>query len=176
MSSPEAIYALNYHKAAAVLHMLRQVMGLDKFIDLNRALHDLGEDVTTPVFVRLAEDIFGGDLSWFFNAWLRSAEVPSFRVRYGYERVETEMPRYELRGVIEQQGATIRYPVRMRVSLEAAPPLETTVWIEPGSADFSISLPSPPTGLQFDPDGDLLYRGEVSVEFVDPRAGRGQVP
>jgi len=176
MSSPEAIYALNYHKAAAVLHMLRQVMGLDKFIDLNRALHDLGEDVTTPVFVRLAEDIFAGDLSWFFNAWLRSAEVPSFRVRYGYERVETEMPRYELRGVIEQQGATIRYPVRMRVSLEAAPPLETTVWIEPGSADFSISLPSPPTGLQFDPDGDLLYRGEVSVEFVDPPAGRGQVP
>jgi len=50
MSSQEAVYALNYHKAAAVLHMLRQIMGLDKFIDLNRALHDLGEDVTTPVF------------------------------------------------------------------------------------------------------------------------------
>jgi hypothetical protein len=62
------------------------------------------------------------------------------------------------------------------VALEAAPPLETTVWIEPGSADFSISLPSPPTGLQFDPDGDLLYRGEVSVEFVDPPPGRSHVP
>ena len=163
MSSQEAIYALNYHKAAAVLHMLRQIMGLDKFIDLIRALHNLEEDLTTPIFVRLAEEIYANDLSWFFNAWLRSADVPSFRVRYGYERVEASLPRYELRGVIEQQGAAIRYPVRMRVSLEAAPPLETTVWIGPGSVEFSISLPSPPTGLQFDPDGDLLYR-EVSVE------------
>ncbi len=173
MSSPEAIYALNYHKAAAVLHMLREIMGLDKFIDLIRALHNLEEDVTTSVFVRLAEETYAGDLSWFFNAWLRSADVPSFRVRYGYVRVEAELPRYELRGVIEQQDAAIRYPVRMRVSLEAAPPLETTVWIEPGSVDFSISLPSPPTGLQFDPDGDLLHR-EVSVEIVAPLTGRGE--
>lgn len=171
MSSQEAINALNYHKAAAVLHMLREIMGLDKFIDLIRALHDLEEDLTTPVFVRLAEEIYAGDLSWFFNAWLRSADVPSFRVRYGYERVEARLPRYELRGVIEQQGAAIRYPVRMRVSLEAAPPLETTVWIEPGSVDFSISLPSPPTGLQFDPDGDLLYH-EVSVEVLGPLGER----
>ena len=166
MSSQEAIYALNYHKAAAVLHMLRKIMGLDKFVDLIRALHNHGEDVTTPVFIRLAEEMYADDLSWFFDPWLRSADVPSFRVRYGYERVEASSPRYELRGVIEQHGAAIRYPVRMRVSLEAAPPLETTVWIEPGSVDFIISLPSPPTGLQFDPDGDLLYR-EVSMEVVE---------
>lgn len=170
MSSQEAVYALNYHKAAAVLHMLRKVMGLERFVDLIHALHELEEDVTTPVFVRLAEEIYAGDLSWFFNPWLRSADVPSFRVQYGYARVEASTPRYELRGSIEQQGAAIRYPVRMRVSLEAAPPLETIVWIEPGSVDFSISLPSPPTGLQFDPDGDLLYR-EVSVTVVELLGG-----
>ena len=172
MPSQEAIYALNYHKAAVVLHMLRQVMGTSEFVDLMRALHGLDEDLTTPVFVRLAEETYAGDLSWFFNAWLRSADVPSFHIRYGFERVdETGSPRYELRGVIEQRDAAIRHPVGLRVSLEAAPPLETIVWIEPGSTEFSISLPSSPTDLQFDPEGDLLYL-DVSYELVELSGGR----
>lgn len=166
MSSQEAIYALNYHKAAVVLHMLRKIMGRNNFTKLIRTLHNLEEDLTTPVFLRLAEEVYAADLSWFFNAWLRSADVPSFHVRYGYKRVEARVPRYELRGVIEQRGAEIRYPVRIQVSLEAAPPLETIVWIEPGGTDFNISLPSPPTGLHFDPEGDLLYR-DVSIEILD---------
>ena len=167
MSSQEAIYGLNYHKAAVVLHMLREVIGRDNFTALIRALHNLEEDVTTEVFVRHAEEIYADNLSWFFNAWLRSSEVPSFQIRYEYERVEARLPRYELRGVIEQRDAAIRHPVRIQVSLEAAPPLETTVWIEPGSTTFNISLPSPPTGLQFDPHGDLLYQN-VSIESSDP--------
>ena len=167
MSSREAIYGLNYHKAAVVLHMLREIMGRDNFTTLIRALHNLEEDVTTAVFVRHAEEIYAGNLSWFFNAWLRSSEVPSFHIRYEYKRVEARLPRYELRGVIQQRDAAIRHPVRIQVSLEAAPPLETTVWIEPGSTAFNISLPSPPTGLQFDPHGNLLYQN-VSVESPGP--------
>jgi hypothetical protein len=99
--------------------------------------------------------------------------VPSFHIRYEYKRVEARLPRYELRGVIEQRDAAIRHPVRIQVSLEAAPPLETTVWIEPGSTTFNISLPSPPTGLQFDPQGNLLYRN-VSIESPDPFSVAGQ--
>lgn len=167
MSSKEAIYGLNYHKAAVVLHMLREVMGRDNFTALIRALHNLEEDLTTAVFVRHAEEIYAGDLSWFFNAWLRSSDVPSFYIRYEYKRVEARVPRYELSGVIEQRGATIRHPVRIQVSLEAAPPLETTVWIEPGSTVFNISLPSPPTGLHFDPHENLLYQN-VTIESPGP--------
>jgi len=173
MSSQEAIYGLNYHKAAVVLHMLREVIGRDNFTALIRALHNLEEDVTTTVFVQQAEEIYADNLSWFFNAWLRSSEVPSFHIRYEYKRVEARLPRYELRGVIEQRDAAIRHPVRIQVSLEAAPPLETTVWIEPGSTTFNISLPSPPTGLQFDPQGNLLYRN-VSIESPDPFSVAGQ--
>ena len=173
MSSQKAIYGLNYHKAAVVLHMLREVIGRDNFTALIRALHNLEEDVTTTVFMQQAEEIYADNLSWFFNAWLRSSEVPSFHIRYEYKRVEARLPRYELRGVIEQRDAAIRHPVRIQVSLEAAPPLETTVWIEPGSTTFNISLPSPPTGLQFDPQGNLLYRN-VSIESPDPFSVAGQ--
>lgn len=163
MTTQEAIYAFNYHKAAVVLHMLRGVMGLDGFNRLTRALHEHREDVTTEVFIRHAEQIHGDDLSWFFDSWLHSAAVPSFDVRYGY-RVDSEATsRYELVGTIRQRDARIRFPVLLRIALVAAPPLETTVWIEPDETEFRIMLPSPPRDLQFDPYGDLLYR-EVDVQ------------
>ena len=162
METPEAIYAFNYHKAAVVLHMLREVIGLNGFTRLCRDLHQLHADVSTDVFIAIAERIYGEDLSWFFDAWLRSAAIPSFDLRYSYRRT-AGTSRYELSGTIEQTGAAIRYPVVLRIALEAAPPLEAEVWIEPGVTDFTIVLPSPPRELQFDPYGDLLYR-KVTIE------------
>ena len=88
-------------------------------------------------------------------------------MRYGFTRSGGTTPRYELTGTIEQRDAAIRFPALVRVPLEAAPPLETTVWVEPGVATFSIVLPSPPTDLLFDPYGDLLYR-EVTIEALPP--------
>ncbi len=179
METAEAVYALNYHKAAFVLHMLREVMGLDAFAELLRRLYGLQEDLTTEVFVREAQAQHGDDLSWFFDPWLRTADIPSFAVRYGYRRTEDGSSRYQLSGTIEQRDAAIRFPVLVRVPLEAAPPLETTVWVEPGVSEFSILLPSPPRDLLFDPRGDLLYR-EVTVEPVDVRGsafdGRKEEP
>ncbi len=169
MATPEAVYAFNYHKAAVVLHMLREVMGLDGVSRLWRRLHELGTDVTTDVFIEQAELEYGDDLSWFFDAWLRSGDVPSFAIRYEVRTSSERASRYELHGTIEQTGAAVRMPVILRIPLEAAPPLERTVWIEPGVTEFSVVLPSPPTDLQFDPRGDLLYR-EVSIERIAPAA------
>lgn len=174
MATQEAIYAFNYHKAAVVLHMLREVLGLDGFTRLCRGLHDYGEDVTTEVFERLAEEIYGDDLSWFFDAWVRSAAVPSFDVRYGFRSAAGGASRYEMIGTIEQRDARIRFPVLMRIPLEAAPPLETTVWVEPGITEFRVVLPSPPRDLEFDPYGDLLYR-EVSIEPMALRSSASGV-
>jgi hypothetical protein len=173
MQSPDAIYGFNYHKATVVLHMLRSVMGLDGFSRLGRALHGHDGDVTTEVFIERAGEIYGEDLSWFFEPWLQSAAVPSFDVRYGYRAAADSASRYELFGTITQRDAAIRFPVLMRIPLEAAPPLETTVWIEPGVSEFSITLPSPPRDVQFDPYGDLLYR-EVTLAPIAGTAAGGE--
>jgi aminopeptidase N len=166
MQTRDAIYALNYHKAAMVLHMLREIIGLDGYARLCRTLHELDADLTTDTFREFASQVYGEDLSWFFDAWLDSPDIPSFRVRYGYRKVESSSSRYELTGTIEQTGASVRHPVLLRIPLEAAPPLEQTVWVEPQSTDFSIILPSPPRGLEFDPYGDMLHRG-VEIEVIE---------
>jgi hypothetical protein len=169
MATTEAIYAFNYHKAALVLHMLRQVIGSDGFAQLLRRLHELPAALTRGAFVAEAERIYGDDLSWFFASWLDSAAIPSFTVRYDSGVHEDEsLSLFQLRGVIEQHGAAIRHPVLLRIPLDGAPPLEQRVWIEAGTTEFAITLPSRARGLEFDPRGDLLYRS-VTVEERAPR-------
>ena len=60
-----------YEKGALVLHMLRKVMGDEKFFKLLQAYLDQyrNKPSTTDDFRHLATDIYGDDLSWFFSEW-----------------------------------------------------------------------------------------------------------
>lgn len=167
LESPEETYALNYHKAAFVLHMLRTVLGPEDFLRLLRGLHANDEPITSGRIVGAAQALYGADLSWFFASWVAGATIPSFAIKYRYEQRagETYEP-YLLSGTIEQRDAAIRHPVLLRIVLEGAPPLEQVVWVEPGETAFSIGLPAPPAGVEFDPLGDLLHRGATVEEIA----------
>ncbi len=167
-ATAEAAYALNYHKAAFVLHMLRKVMGADAFRRLLRESHTDGPGLTAARFAAKAETLHGDDLSWFFAGWVQQAQIPRFAIRYTQRRVDDDVSPYLLTATIEQQDAEIRYPVLVRITLEGAPPVERTVWVEPGTVSFSIGLPSAVRELELDPSGDLLHSG-VTVERVDAR-------
>jgi aminopeptidase N len=60
-----------YEKGALVLHMLRKVMGDDKFFQLMRKfVADYRNKPTiTDDFRKMANEIYGQDLSWFFAEW-----------------------------------------------------------------------------------------------------------
>ncbi|MFQ5742248.1 MAG: M1 family metallopeptidase [Acidobacteriota bacterium] len=168
MSSQAALFSLNYHKSAVVLHMLRTILGRDSFVELLREFCSAyaGGTATTADFRRLAEERYGGDLQWFFSSWIEEVAVPSFKIRYWVRRRPTvQVPAYELAGTIVQTGARIRGPALLRVRLRGAPPLEHTIWLEPGTTPFSLSCPSIPETLEFDPDQSLLSR-DVNVELV----------
>lgn len=171
MEDQSAVYALNYHKGAFVLHMLRNVMGQERFTELLREFNAeySGSSATTDDFRTMAEEIYGDDLGWFFAAWVESADVPRFEVRYSISGGgRSSVPTYEISGTIEQSGASVRSPVVLRVTLRGAPPLDHTVWLEPGTTTFRIYCPTPPEGLELDPDEQLLHRG-ARVELVESR-------
>ena len=168
ISGRETRYALTYHKAALVLHMMRTLLGLDQFTELLREFHASfsGSDATTADFRQMAERRYDGDLEWFFSAWLDDSAVPRFEVRYSSRRRESvDVPAYEVTGTVSQVGGQAEGPVLLRIHLDGAPPLERTLWLEPGLTDFSIVVPTPPTKLVFDPNGDLLHGG-ITVEEV----------
>jgi tetratricopeptide (TPR) repeat protein len=60
-----------YEKGALVLHMLRKVMGDEKFFQLLRQYVESYRNQTSTVddFRRLANAVNGSDLSWFFAQW-----------------------------------------------------------------------------------------------------------
>jgi len=75
-------YNTIYNKGAYILHMLRQVMGDDKFFKLLKKWYLSYKFKFARIrdFIRMAEEVYGKDLSWFFNAWLFSSGIPKYIV------------------------------------------------------------------------------------------------
>jgi aminopeptidase N len=78
---PEDVFSPNeYDGAAVVLAALRTTIGDDAFFRVLRTWvkHYGGGNASTADFVRLTNEIAGGDLTPFFDQWLRSTTVPPF--------------------------------------------------------------------------------------------------
>ena len=71
-----------YEKGAIVLHMLRKVMGDEKFFLLMKTYVERFRNKTTTVddFRRLASEIHGQDLSWFFAQWIDQTVFAHWKV------------------------------------------------------------------------------------------------
>ncbi len=75
------VYTVNvYGKGAWVLHMLRYVVGEEKFFAI---LHEYRtryayRSADTSQFVEVAEDVTGMDLDWFFDQWLYEEGFPDY--------------------------------------------------------------------------------------------------
>src|SRR5215469_13501306 len=76
--------SLTTDKGAMILHMLRWVLGEDKF---NKTMRDFasqyaGKSATTDDFREVAEKNYGDQLTWFFSQWLDSTGAPEFKLKY----------------------------------------------------------------------------------------------
>ena len=71
-----------YEKGALVLHMLRKVMGDEKFFRLMRQFVETyrNKPTTTDDFRKMASEIDGEDLSWFFAEWYDQAVFAHWKV------------------------------------------------------------------------------------------------
>jgi aminopeptidase N len=166
-----SVSALGYHKAAFVLHMLRNLLGRERFLGLLQRFSSAyaGSSATTNDFRRVAEEVYGEDLGWFFAAWVDSAAIPRYQVRYEVvQNADTAKSTHRIVGTVQQHEARTEGPALLRVKLLGAPPLEQVVWLEAGATHFSIVCPAPPAELEFDPDEDLLHRG-VQIERIESR-------
>ncbi len=76
-------------KGAMILHMLRWVMGEDKFLKTMRsfATQFAGKSASTEDFRTIAEQNYGDQLTWFFSQWLDSTGAPEFKVKYTVYRL-----------------------------------------------------------------------------------------
>lgn len=73
---PSMIFTIAYGKGSAVLGMLAALLGEDKFMEILKKYYDTFRFKNAAVrdFEKIASDVSGRDLTWFFREWLYEAK------------------------------------------------------------------------------------------------------
>lgn len=152
--SPE-YWALTAGKGAAVLNMLRTVIGKDNFNKLMATFPQqyAWKSVSTADFRKMAEQISGQNLQYFFVQWLESAGAPEFKMDYTVFRVADKG--FRVMGKITQDLDTFQMPVDLKIETEGNPETKR-IDVVGTSSEFSVDTFGKPKNVIIDPEGAVL--------------------
>jgi tetratricopeptide (TPR) repeat protein len=165
--SPELL-ALTGSKGAAVLHMLRGVIGDDKFFQTLKdfAAQNAWKPVTTDEFKKAAEAASAQNLGYFFLQWIESSGAPEFKLEYTIFRTQKG---FRAMGKIAQDLDTFRMPVDLKIETEGNPE-QKRIEVMGTSSEFSVDTFGKPKSILLDPDNRVLrYSNQMRVAVAIKR-------
>jgi tetratricopeptide (TPR) repeat protein len=154
-------------KGAMILHMLRWVLGEDKY---NKTMREFAEtyaskSATIDDFRTIAEKYYGDQLTWFFSQWLDSTGAPEFKVKYTTYRLggsgkeqspkEDKAPGFRVVGEISQDLDLFRMPVDLRIDTDGKTEDKKLEVVGTNSA-FTVETFGRPRRIAVDPDHHVL--------------------
>src|SRR5437763_2989982 len=154
-------------KGAMILHMLRWVLGQDKFNKTMRefAAQYAGKSATTDDFREIAEKNYGSQLTWLFSQWLDSTGAPEFKVKYTTYRLggavatqnpkEEKIPGFRVTGEISQDLDLFRMPVDLRIDTDGKTE-NKRIEVVGTNSPFTIETFGRPRRITVDPDHHVL--------------------
>lgn len=151
--SPE-YWAETASKGAAVLNMLRSVIGDKAFFQTLKAFPDqyAWQSVTTEQFRKVAEQASNENLDYFFLQWLQSSGAPEFKLEYTIYRTQKG---FRVMGKVSQDLDTFHMPVDLKIETEGNPESKR-VDVVGTSSEFSVDTFGKPKSVTIDPDGKVL--------------------
>jgi Peptidase family M1 domain len=151
--SPE-YWALTAGKGAAVLNMLRYVIGNDNFNKLMTSFPQKygWQSVSTVDFRKMAEEISGQNLQYFFVQWLESSGAPEFKMDYTVFRTQKG---FRVMGKISQDLDTFQMPVDLKIETEGNPETKR-IDVVGTSSEFTVDTFGKPKTVTIDPSGYVL--------------------
>lgn len=159
--SPE-FWALTAAKGAAVVNMLRYVVGDESFGKILKEFagkHPWGS-VTTEDFEKTAEAVSQQDLKYFFLEWIESSGAPEFRLEYTIYRTQKG---FRVMGKVAQDLDTFRMPVELKIETEGNPEQKRVEVMGP-SSEFVVDTFGKPKTMVLDPGNRVLrYSDPVRV-------------
>ncbi len=152
LAAPEAgemFGTASYDKGAWVLHMLREQIGDDAFFALLRRYVETFRDrpATTVDFWRLAEEVSGQDLAWFFEQWLMQGGIPRYTL---YWTTATAGVNVDVL-LCADQPAPYRLDLPLRFNDS-----DVLLTVDGAETRAAFSTSTPPTTLSADPDQAVL--------------------
>ena len=169
VSDPNRVFSVTYtyRKAAWVVHMLRHVLGDERFFAVlasYRAAHAFGS-VTTTDFQQVAEAAYGGSLDWFFREWVYGRGAPAYRWA---NRTVTAGGSSYLELYVEQTQTSGEQVFTMPVDVTVTSTGVATTHVVHNDARaewFLLPLAAPPDVVGFDPDSWILRTAATAVAF-----------
>ena len=166
--SPE-LWALTGSKGAAVLHMLRYVIGDEKFFETLKQYTQqfTWKSATTEDFKNVAQKVSGQDLGYFFIQWIESSGAPEFKLEYTIFRTQKG---FRVMGKISQDLDTFRMPVDLKIETEGNPE-QKRVEVVGTSSEFSVDTFGKPKAVTIDPNSRVLRYSNPTRVAVAIRRG-----
>jgi tetratricopeptide (TPR) repeat protein len=146
-----------YAKGAFVFKLLRDSMGAQKFDQLLRTFLQQyrGKNASIDDFEKLASQVAGQPMRYFFARWVEGTGVPEFTA--DYQIIRTRAGKFIARGTVKQNYDNLRLPVEVELRSEGeSGTKEQTIQMDDTSADFNIEANGKPLDVVIDPDYKLL--------------------
>ncbi len=146
-----------FAKGAMVYKLLRDTLGEQKFNQLIRTFIDRYRDKNASVdeFEKLASEIAGQNMRYFFARWVEGTGVPEFKADYLI--IRNRAGKFITRGTVRQNYDNLRLPLEIQLRSEGGDGLKTvTVNVEESSADFNIESDGKPLEVIIDPNYKIL--------------------
>jgi len=170
-------HALVEYKGAYIFRMLQWVIGDDKFHDFLVKYVDRFQKTpaSTDAVRKLASDVAGDDLGYFFEQWLVDSGIPEMMADWQTFRVKEG---YKIEGVIKQDLDLFRMPVELEISTDGEPEYKR-VDVARQSSDFNVNTERKPKEIAIDPRKKILrlspdIRVSVSINRGEDYMGQGR--
>jgi aminopeptidase N len=150
-----------YQKGGWVLHMLRGVIGTEKFWAGIREYYRRFRDsnASSEDLRRVMEETSGADLGWFFEQWLHRSGSP---VVSGEWRYNSAAGKIEISLAQTQPGPPYRLPLEIAVTVTGASPAIHRVECTARRQEFEIAADREPSSVELDPNVWVLMDGEFT--------------
>ncbi len=175
ISSVGEIFSGNrsYAKGAVVLHMLRGVVGKSTFYEILKTYSadtNLAYGVAvTEDFQRVAEEVSGMDLEYFFSQWIYGENYPKYTIGWNFE--DAGDGTYDVKVRVKQSTNTSPrfFSMPIQLNFKTLGNDETfTVFNDQQEQVYNLKLNGFPLSFSFDPDNwilkDILTITEVQNE------------
>jgi hypothetical protein len=153
-------------KGGMVYHMLRWVMGDQKFDKAMRTLFQtyLGKPVGLKDLKKVTEDIQGEKMTWFYSQWLDSTGAPEFKNKYTVFRIQKG---FRVVGQVQQDLDLFRMPVQLKIDTDGKTE-DKTIDVVGTDSSYTIETFGKPRRITVDPNnwvlknsGDLKLRTAI---------------
>jgi aminopeptidase N len=162
--APSELYDLSpgyqsvvYQKGAFVFHMLRYMLGDEKFFNLIKTYYSTysGKNAGLGEFEDLTTKLAGRNMRGFFGQWVDSTGVPEFRVEYMILR--TQDGKFRARGTVKQNFEIFEMPVELLLRSEGDKRVTNTIQMKGTEASFDMTSETLPQEVIVDPNYRILH-------------------